>query len=157
MLAVPSNKDGIIDRIVEEEGISHEEAERRFMGMLQFLKVASVANAPVSPSKAIDSAWHAFILFTIDYAAYCKEHLDRFVHHQPTSAEVNNRDNYVRARTLAEELFGSLDESVWPLPEKNLVAAGVGDCGNDCGSCGQYMCADDGGRIHQRSAEPQAS
>lgn len=139
MLSVPSNMDSIVDRIIGEEGISYEEAERRFMGMLQFLKVASVANAPVSPSKAIDSAWHAFILHTRDYTAYCEEQFGRFIHHQPTSAEVSNQENYVLARTLAEELFGSLDEAVWPSRSRKLVAAGVGECHDD-GHCGSADC-----------------
>jgi hypothetical protein len=34
-------------------------------------------------SPIVDEVWHAFILFTSDYAAFCDEVFGRFVHHAP--------------------------------------------------------------------------
>ena len=31
----------------------------------------------------MDKAWHAFLLHTRDYEAYCRERFGRMIHHQP--------------------------------------------------------------------------
>lgn len=35
------------------------------------------------PSRAVDEAWHGFILCTARYAAFCTEAYGRFLHHHP--------------------------------------------------------------------------
>lgn len=35
----------------------------------------------------IDDMWHTFLLFTIDYAEFCKKYFDHFIHHVPTTEE----------------------------------------------------------------------
>ncbi|HAT1994831.1 TPA: hypothetical protein ACT9MM_001425 [Legionella pneumophila] len=49
-----------------------------------------------SEMKEIDDMWHTFLLFTKDYAAFCKNYLDIFFHHSPTTneqkLEVNKQD-----------------------------------------------------------------
>lgn len=35
----------------------------------------------------IDDMWHTFLLFTKEYALFCKEYLGVFFHHSPTSNE----------------------------------------------------------------------
>ena len=35
------------------------------------------------PSRAVDEAWHAFILMTRDYAAFCERAFGRYLHHTP--------------------------------------------------------------------------
>lgn len=124
----------VVHRVAKEEGISEEAAERYFEGTLQFLKVASIAGAPVSPSLPIDAAWHAFILHTRDYAEYCQERFGRFIHHQPTVG-VSNRDNYLRARAIAEERFDNLDPTIWPVKAKKVSACSDpdGECTGQCG------------------------
>ena len=34
-------------------------------------------------SKDVDNLWHAFILFTNEYAAFCNTYFNRFIHHIP--------------------------------------------------------------------------
>lgn len=128
------HNDSVIGRIAEEEGVSLETATRYFQGALQFLQVASAAGSPVSPSLPIDAAWHAFILHTRDYADYCERQFGRFIHHQPTVG-VSNRDNYLRARAIAEEHFGELDEVVWPTKARKVSACSDpdGECTGQCG------------------------
>lgn len=123
--------DSVIDRIAKEEGVDRATAERWFEGTLQFLEVASTAGRPVSPSLPIDAGWHAFILHTKDYAAYCDERFGRFIHHQPTGEGVSNRDNYLAARAMASERF-DLDPEVWP--ERKTVEECGSCCGRACGS-----------------------
>ncbi|TFV59978.1 hypothetical protein E4P42_06285 [Mycobacterium sp. PS03-16] len=38
------------------------------------------------PSRAVDEAWHGFILCTVRYAAFCTEAYGRFLHHHPEGA-----------------------------------------------------------------------
>lgn len=124
-MAVHSHQ-SVVNRIVDEESVSEEEAQRRFDAMQQFLQVCATATRPVSPSLPIDSAWHAFILHTRDYTEYCQERFGRFIHHQPSGngARVESRENYIRARAIAEELFDELDEDMWPTTTNDLLAAG---------------------------------
>ncbi len=124
----------IIERLAEEEQLPLEVVRRRFNAMLQFLDVAARSDSPVSPSKAIDTAWHAFLLHTADYADYCNARFGQFIHHQPSRTGENNREKYVIARTRAERLFGALDPTVWTVPSRALVGAGVGTCHDD-GHC----------------------
>jgi hypothetical protein len=35
------------------------------------------------PSKAVDAAWHEFILYTRDYTAFCEHAFGRYLHHVP--------------------------------------------------------------------------
>jgi len=38
------------------------------------------------PSQAVDDAWHEFILFTRQYARFCRSAFGRFLHHTPAEA-----------------------------------------------------------------------
>lgn len=35
------------------------------------------------PSRAVDEAWHGFILCTARYSAFCREAYGRYLHHHP--------------------------------------------------------------------------
>jgi len=49
----------------------------------------------ISPPEPVDKAWHAFVLHTRDYEAYCRERFGRVIHHQP--AEAPDPEAYRRA------------------------------------------------------------
>ena len=55
--------------------LSSHEVERVFDGLLQFFKIAHRAQKQriAMPSRVVDDAWHQFILFTADYAHFCKQ------------------------------------------------------------------------------------
>lgn len=57
-------------------------------GLRQFFRIcARQPNAFVAmPSKAVDLAWHAFIVDTRAYARWCERAFGRFLHHQPAEA-----------------------------------------------------------------------
>ena len=38
----------------------------------------------ITPSKRVDEAWHQHILFTREYAQFCRYHFGEFLHHAPT-------------------------------------------------------------------------
>lgn len=39
------------------------------------------------PSKAVDVAWHWFILFTREYDAFCRKTFGKFLHHSPAESK----------------------------------------------------------------------
>src|SRR3954468_4893935 len=56
-------------------------------GLRQWLRCAGVAQRDDvvigMPSRAVDEAWHGFILCTARYAAFCEAAYGRFLHHHP--------------------------------------------------------------------------
>lgn len=50
------------------------------------LNLAARGERLAMPSQAVDEAWHEFILFTREYAAFCHGVMGRFVHHVPAEA-----------------------------------------------------------------------
>jgi hypothetical protein len=56
-------------------------------GLRQWLRCAGAALADDQiigmPSRAVDEAWHGFILCTVRYAAFCDAAYGRFLHHHP--------------------------------------------------------------------------
>jgi hypothetical protein len=133
----------VVRRIAHEERIRTRTAERRFVEMLKFLDVCAQTKKSVSPPARVDGAWHCFILFTQDYAAYCQERFGRFIHHEPTDS--GGTLGYRRAYDEATERFGTLDRRIWPRPRDSAIpwigacftggdAGGGGGCGG--GGCG---------------------
>ena len=92
--------------------------------MLLFLDMVALSKEFVSPPPQVDIAWHAFILHTRDYEAYCRERYGGVIHHQPTgkpdpqayqrayqarsanSAPVDTRSGRCRSRSRAEAATG---------------------------------------------------
>ena len=68
------------------------------------------------PSRAVDDAWHAFIVMTRDYADFCKRAFGRYLHHTPEAQmQVPMRD--ALANTLHFSRGGA--------PAAGLLAAGA--------------------------------
>jgi hypothetical protein len=45
----------------------------------------------------VDNLWHAFILFTAEYADFCQKHIGYFVHHMPELEDFKDRSKEKRA------------------------------------------------------------
>jgi hypothetical protein len=131
----------VVRRIARDERISKRTATRRFVEMLKFLDVCAQAKRTVSPPARVDGAWHCFILFTRDYAAYCQSRFGRFIHHDPM--ESVDTHAYKRAYDEATERYGKLDRRIWPRP-RNAGIPWIGACftGGDGGGggCGGGGC-----------------
>lgn len=78
MSAIPTE---VITRFATNKAISTFQAETVFGDLEAFL--LSVRRERSVPTKAVDEAWHEFILDTQRYARYCSETIGRFVHHLP--------------------------------------------------------------------------
>lgn len=96
-------------RLRRERGWSSGECERARIEFLQFMLLQHVTNDPISPSSRGDEVWHAFLLFTERYAAWCFRHFGRFVHHRPFSEDPNQRrreiDGARQSAALRAEVF----------------------------------------------------
>lgn len=85
-------------------------------------------------SKEVDQLWHTFILFTKEYARFCKQVADRFIHHVPNvEKQVNNikekAETFMRTyTTLFREAPNSI---VWN--QLYTINAQI-ECG-DCHEC----------------------
>ncbi len=141
-----------IERLKHKLGLSHEDAEVLFHDMKQFLYLCGTRPGVWSPTEQIDAAWHEFILYTKDYAEFCKEIFGKFVHHVPNSyltKEAQLVGNTWRTYKVALHHFGELSSN-WHVPEAQrprdkqkfdnvavLESDACDSCGcNSCNSCG---------------------
>lgn len=71
----------------DEYGIDADTSARITSEALAFLYVAGTTRREhtMAPSKAVDPAWHTFMLHTQEYTAWCDEHFGRHLHHAPNS------------------------------------------------------------------------
>ncbi|QIZ35547.1 hypothetical protein [Saccharopolyspora sp. ASAGF58] len=79
--------DRLTARIANEHQAPIDYAERIMDQALAFLAVsADHLGEPLAPTPAVDIGWHAFILYTREYAEFCNLVAGRFIHHVPNDA-----------------------------------------------------------------------
>jgi hypothetical protein len=133
--------DAVIRRIMEEQGVDRDTATAWFDEMLVFLELCAESKELLSPPKQIDAAWHAFILHTRDYEAYCRERFGRVIHHQPT--EGADPTAYQRAYERRQSWSqGGADPALWAMPIASDSGSSSGDFGSsgDSGDSGGSSC-----------------
>ena len=104
----------VVERIQRDAGVDREAAGALWAEMLLFLDMVAVSKEFVSPPPAVDVAWHAFLLHTRDYEAYCRERYGRIIHHQPTGAP--DPQAYRRAYEARSAANAPVDQAIWPVP-----------------------------------------
>lgn len=77
--------------------------------ILEFKRYMSLAalgyrGLPV-PSQEVDDVWHAFLLFTREYGAFCHKTVGFFVHHIPTASGGKLKDD-ARVAQAYRRVFG---------------------------------------------------
>lgn len=77
-----------------------------------------VTKKALLPSDPVDEFWHAHILHTEQYAAFCERNFGYFVHHRPLdhAATPDEVGPAVRTRLLIEEHFPEHDAEIWVQP-----------------------------------------
>lgn len=110
-------------RLAAENGWSGDFAARVTVEYRRFLALIAICDDQLTPSDAVDQAWHLHLTYTRDYwHGLCRDTIGRDIHHEPTSGGCEQREHY-RARyahTLERynETFGDLPPSdIWPDPE----------------------------------------
>ncbi len=114
-------------RLARENGWSAGQAERVMDEYRRFLFLAVVAEHPVTPSDAVDQAWHLHLTYSRDYwDRLCGEVLRQPLHHGPTAGGDQELHRYFAqyADTLAsyERWFGaSPPADIWPSAHRRLL------------------------------------
>lgn len=99
---------------------------------LAFLGTSATAAQPLGPSDLVDIGWHAFILHTVDYAAFCDRVAGRFVHHVPDDEQSQGTTPPTIPTSLAGTVaaIGAagfvIDAGLWPR---------AADCTSKCTQC----------------------
>ena len=106
----------------EDADMQHELAERILDQTVGFLRLcAAEPDGGYSPSPLVDIGWHAFILYTREYDAFCQSVAGCFIHHCPTDENDTNSEDGVAHTVKALRGRGLItDESLW---------TGAGTCG----------------------------
>lgn len=110
-----SNPD-LVERIQKKLELPADQAEILFKDLIKFLSLCAFrmddSRAPLVPPKKIDEAWHHFLLFTEEYAAFCETFFGGFVHHQPSTRKTPLRGNRIADTiALAGMIYGDLSEN----------------------------------------------
>src|SRR5687767_7184782 len=114
-------------RLARENGWSMAHADRVMGEYKRFCFLAATAGHEVTPSDAIDQAWHLHLTYSRDYwEIYCPSVLGRVLHHAPTTGSAAARHQYFEqyAQTLKsyERVFGeSAPADLWPSAAKRLL------------------------------------
>jgi hypothetical protein len=109
------------DRLARDNGWSLRRSRRVLIEYRRFLYLAATApeDAPVTPSDAVDQAWHLHLAYTRDYwQTLCRDLLGQPLHHGPTAGGAAEGARYHRQyeATLARyaQLFGPPPRDIWP-------------------------------------------
>lgn len=120
---------GFERRLARDNGWSEAYASRVIQEYRRFLFLAARAGHPVTPSDAVDQAWHLHLIYTEDYwTGWCREVLGFPFHHGPTRGGRTEQTKYSDwyARTLASyrDWFGTPPPSdIWPAAEDRFAGA----------------------------------
>jgi hypothetical protein len=127
----PAPTKKIVSRLKAKLNLTRECAEALWDDLEKFLELASEGRSV--PPPIIDKAWHQFILYTREYAAYCQIKFGRFIHHVPGHGKQEDEFAALADSTIAraETRFGTLSNN-W----RQDSAAWHAKC-QDCGSGGE--------------------
>lgn len=134
-LIAPALFGRLVRRIAKDANLPTELAERIMDQALAFLGAcARDHDEPLAPSELVDIGWHAFVLYTWDYAQFCDQIAGRFLHHTPTDEDdpttsgAAARATLDRTMTAIEAAGFVVDHELWSL---GAVADCTG-CHNGC-------------------------
>jgi len=114
-------------RLARENRWSADYASRVLTEYKRFCWLACAAGHQVTPSDAVDQAWHLHLTYSRDYwDRFCPQVLHQSLHHGPTAGGSQERTRYYEqyAQTLAsyEAHFGApAPFDVWPDARRRFV------------------------------------
>jgi hypothetical protein len=114
------------DRLARENGWTAAHAARVIEEYKRFCYLAATAGHEVTPSDAVDQAWHLHLTYTRDYwERFCPQVLGRPLHHGPTAGGAAEGHRYFTqyAETLRsyERAFGPPPADIWPDAARRLI------------------------------------
>src|SRR6478672_7999231 len=114
-------------RLARENGWSAARAARVLGEYKRFCFLAATAGHEVTPSDAVDQAWHLHLTYSRDYwERFCPEVLGRKLHHQPTAGGAaqghHHFERYAETLQSYERAFGeSAPADLWPNAARSLI------------------------------------
>lgn len=113
-------------RLARDNGWTLAHAGRVIAEYRAFCFLAVTMSHPVTPSDAVDQAWHLHLTYSRDYwERFCPRVLGRPLHHGPTAGGADERhrffDQYARTLKSYAEVFGqSPPADLWPAAARRL-------------------------------------
>jgi hypothetical protein len=128
--AVPQEST-VIDRIASTLQLPRSAAAQRFEDVKRFLHVARLTAQPISPPKAIDDAWHEWLLHSRAYRELCLTTYGKFLDHEPLAQREGDGacETFNTTIALTRLAFGDEVATRWM-----ANAAGCSNCA-PVGSC----------------------
>lgn len=125
-LDIPGVATTFSERLARENGWSAVYTARVLAEYRKFLYLACCAGHEVTPSDAVDQAWHLHLTFTQSYwEDLCRDTLERPIHHGPTRGGIAEARRFEHAyqRTLGSYAarFGAPPADVWPDPDVHFA------------------------------------
>ena len=108
------------NRLQANTGLTLEQSGKVLEGLRQyFLACLAAQRSPIAkevgmPSKAVDAAWHEFIVLTKEYAKFCEQAFGRYLHHTPR-AMMDTPTSAALANTLHQLKGQSLTPAGWAM------------------------------------------
>ncbi len=125
------------ERLVRKSGIDAERAQEAIAEFKRYMSLIGLGYRGLGmASPAVDEVWHAFILFTKEYAAFCQAAFGEFIHHIPrTSRSPQPEGGTERFLRAYREVYGELPE-IWG------VGVAVEKNDDSPSGCGTEDCTD---------------
>ena len=127
----------VVETAVQHYGLERATAQNLFDGLLQWLSAIPFARPgqPIQMVESVDRLWHAFVLNTKLYRAFCDRFFGRYIDHDPLDrnlAELSKRQ-YARFTftTLEAEFGDELHPAFRDLTQR--VGCCFGQCDDDGG------------------------
>ena len=121
----PGDRLAFTARLAHENGWTRAQARRVVDEYRRFVWLAMRAGHPVTPSPAVDEAWHLHLCYTRSYwDRLCGQVLGHPLHHEPTRGGAREDGKFADwyARTLASyrARFGEPPADIWPAPDERF-------------------------------------
>ena len=106
------------NRLQANTGLTLEQSGKVLEGLRQYFLAClaaqrkAIAKEVGMPSKAVDAAWHEFIVLTKEYAKFCEQAFGRYLHHTPR-AMMDTPTSAALANTLHQLKGQSLTPAGW--------------------------------------------
>lgn len=144
----------VAERLERKGLLSAAEIPQTILEFKRFMALVGLGHRGLEmASPKVDEVWHAFILFTREYAAFCQDVFGEFIHHVPrtsrTPAGTPREDGFAQAYHRA---FGEVSAAWGGVHAQDC---GEGDCSGETRSmtrsriadCGEGDCTSEGSLV----------
>lgn len=113
-------------RLARENGWSDDHTARVIEEYKRFCFLAVTSGQEVTPSDAVDQAWHLHLTYSRDYwERFCPDVLGKKLHHGPTAGGAAERgrffEQYAQTLKAYSVCFGPPPADLWPAAARRLL------------------------------------